>query len=88
MAKSSIYRQRCPGNVGHVQEHQKPRLAVCLQLSTIGENPRRRARAITIYPCDECIAVLLKKPGRALRVALAKALQTMWKQLPAQDGAA
>lgn len=88
MAQSAKYDHLCPGHGANGVNHERARLAICLQLSTLGEHPRRRARAITIYPCDDCVRLIMKKRGRALRVALARALQTMTKQLPAQERAA
>jgi hypothetical protein len=88
MPKSGSSQQRCPCGAHRFSTGGAPRVAVCLQLSTVRETPRRRAPAITLYPCDECIRLIHTKRGRALRRALAIALQGMHVILSRQKKAA
>jgi len=88
MPRSGRYSQRCPHHPKAGWISDRPHIAVCIQVTTVGETPRRRARAMTIYPCDECIDTLLKKSGRAVRVALAKAVMQQSAQLDHQKAVA
>jgi hypothetical protein len=86
MPRSGYYEQHCPHAARRSEQGESSHVAVCLQLTTIGETPRRRAPAVTLYPCDECIRLMFTKRGRPLRKALAAAVQKMSVQLARQKG--
>lgn len=67
--------QRCACGASVATFKGQPAIAVTMQVSTVGHNPRLRAPAATFYPCPDCIRLLLTKRGRDVRKAMAKALQ-------------
>jgi hypothetical protein len=72
---------KCPCGADRWTPKRAPTVALVMQLSTVGELPRRRAKAITIRCCNRCIAQIHTKDGRELRRALAAALQEQWIKL-------
>lgn len=64
----------CPCGAKRGDSKGAPSMSVVLQLATIGDKRRLRARAITIHVCDRCARLIRTKHGRKLRFALADAL--------------
>jgi len=87
MPKSSHRTQRCPCGANSYQGEALIVGAVCLQLSTVGITPRRRAPAVTIYVCAECARLIHTKRGRALRRRLAEVVQQQAAALARQKAA-
>lgn len=65
----------CPCGAKATDNHGAPTMSVVMQVASIGLRHRLRAKAITIHVCDRCARLILTKRGRALRQALAVALQ-------------
>jgi len=86
MSRTNKGYRLCPCGRGGWGEGQAPTVALVMQLATLGEFPRRRAAAVTVYPCSECLSAIHQKQGRKLRRTLAAALVTQWAEL-ARKGA-
>jgi hypothetical protein len=65
----------CPCGAKHGDGKDSPTLSVVMQLATLGNKRRLRARAVTVHCCARCVRLIMTNTGRALRVALANALQ-------------
>jgi uncharacterized protein YlaI len=50
-------------------------VALVMQLATLGLPQRLRAQAVTLHLCEECVRKIHTKAGRAVRKALATAVQ-------------
>lgn len=75
------WKARCICGAGQQQGTWKPDVALSMQLSTIRELPRRRARSTTIYPCAKCVKKIHTKEGRKLRRRLAEELLRQFLEL-------
>lgn len=65
----------CPCGAKQWDSYNRPTMSVVLQVATLGEKTRRRAKAVTIHVCDKCVRFIFSKHGRAARLALAEAVQ-------------
>jgi hypothetical protein len=84
----SAKRRGCACGVTWHDGERRPRASLVMQLSTVGDARRLRARAITVHCCDNCIRYIHTKRGRALRRTLAAALQAQAVDLARQVKAA
>ncbi len=66
--RSGWYLQNCKCGTA-----QHAKVSITLASSTLGTNPRRKSRAMTIYICDDC----LKKPKPKTRAGIVAAVLTV-----------
>lgn len=76
----------CPCGDGAACLGRMPTVALVMQLATLGEKERRRAPAVTIRLCSECVRLIHTKAGRNARRALANAVQYAAVELARQKG--
>ena len=75
MFLSSAALRGCPCGKKKWSSGNHTMMSVVIQLASIGNKRRVRARAVTIHLCDTCVRLIHTKTGRALRKALADAVQ-------------
>ena len=65
----------CPCGLADTAYVRKVRNSLTMQLATLGDQQRTRAKGITIHACDHCIAQITTPVGKLLRKALAEQVQ-------------
>ena len=67
--------RRCSNSVEGDTNHRPVAMAITIQLATVGETQRRRARAGTVWLCRSCMKLVDDVPGRRVRELIAKEIK-------------
>lgn len=76
MPKSGYWTQKCKCG-----SDQRAAVSISIGASTLGKNPRRKSRTITIYICAGC----LKEPSRKTRMHMVRSIREAAHQIPAEE---